>query len=321
MVSPKTKIKRPKKLVTLDELLAESSGVTIREYTGPLNSKFAKIKFEPVVRLMVPRTLPKTLNVDLRWHIEGLFSNDDSPRPNWSGYMDLMASGDHLSNSDITFVPIIDLNPSSYTCIYSTLTYVTEQCQKLNIKTPSITFDQPLWLKATEIVIDKSFNVVVHLGGFHTLMSFMGSIGTMMDSSGLYSPMETIYGENTVKHILTGKAISRAVRGHLLVKSALYTKLLGMVFSDKTITEYSTLSSEDFKIIQDGTISDNSIVETEVMKKFNDCMQELRNYLSENSRTAKLWIQFMDYVDLMRQTICAARSGDWNLSLDCFNSN
>ena len=95
----------------------------------------------------------------------------------------------------------------------------------------SITFDQPLWLKATEIAIDKSLNVVVHLGGFHTLMSFLGSVGTMMDGSGLASAPETVYGENTVKHMMTDKAISRAVRGHLLEESALYQILLGMVFS------------------------------------------------------------------------------------------
>ena len=46
---------------------------------------------------------------------------------------------------------------------------------------PSITFDQPLWLKA-EISIEKSLNVIVHLGGFHTLMSFVGSIRLLQKS-------------------------------------------------------------------------------------------------------------------------------------------
>ena len=41
-----------------------------------------------------------------------------------------------------------------------------------------ITFDQPLWLKATEIAVDTSLNVVLHLGGSHILMSFLGSVGT-----------------------------------------------------------------------------------------------------------------------------------------------
>ena len=47
------------------------------------------------------------------------------------------------------------------------------------------TFDQPLWIKATEIVNVKKLPIVLILGGFHMLMSFAGSIGTLMGSSGL----------------------------------------------------------------------------------------------------------------------------------------
>ena len=80
--------------------------------------------------------------------------------------------------------------------------------------TPCITFDQPLWLKATEIIQAKSLQIVCRLGGFHTMMSFLGSLGTMMRGSGLSECSEMIYGANAVKHILTGKAIVRALRGH-----------------------------------------------------------------------------------------------------------
>ena len=42
------------------------------------------------------------------------------------------------------------------------------------------------------------------------LMSFFGSIGTIMSSSGIERVLQSVHGENTVKHILTGKAVSRA---------------------------------------------------------------------------------------------------------------
>ena len=86
------------------------------------------------------------------------------------------------------------MKATNYTCIYSTLLFVINQCKKLNIITPSITFDQPLWLKATEISIEKSLDVVIHLGGFHTLMSFAGSLGFVMDGSGIESVFQTVYG-------------------------------------------------------------------------------------------------------------------------------
>ena len=39
-----------------------------------------------------------------------------------------------------------------------------------------------------------------------------------------------MYAENTVGHMLTGKAVSRAVRGHMLVDAALNTKLVSMAY-------------------------------------------------------------------------------------------
>ncbi len=87
--------------------------------------------------------------------------------------------------SKILLLPIIDLNPSDETCVYSTLLYIQGQAERLNIPTPCITFDQPLWLKAVEIIKAKSMNTVCRLSGFHTMMSFMGSIGAMMKGSGL----------------------------------------------------------------------------------------------------------------------------------------
>ena len=107
------------------------------------------------------------------------------PRPNWSGFMQHVFCNNRnsASKSEIIYLPIIDLNPSDETCIYSTLIYIQSQAKELNILTPCITFDQPLWIKAVEIIKAKSMNVVCtyRLGGFHIMMSFLGSImGSIM---------------------------------------------------------------------------------------------------------------------------------------------
>ena len=59
------------------------------------------------------------------------------------------------------------------------------QAKKLGIQVPSIIFDQPLWLKASGIIEESNLNIVYRLGGFHTMMSFMGSIGVLVKGSGL----------------------------------------------------------------------------------------------------------------------------------------
>jgi len=55
-----------------------------------------------------------------------------------------------------------------------------------------------------DIVVTEHLNIVVRLGGFHTLMNFVGAIGYIMRGSGLESALEYIFGKNTGEHILTG---------------------------------------------------------------------------------------------------------------------
>jgi len=80
--------------------------------------------------------------------------------------------------------------------------------------------------KAVEIIKSKSLKIVCRLGGFHMMMSFIGSIGSVMKGSGLEEALETAYGHNSVTHMISGKAISRALRGHFLVEAALVNKLI-----------------------------------------------------------------------------------------------
>ena len=123
--------------------------------------------------------------MDIIWHSASITLAENKPRANWLRCMQNLTHGEHPPKPKITFHPIIDLNTSDYTCIYSTLLFAFEQSKKLNIETPAVTFDQPLWKKAVEIAVEKSLLIVVRLGGFHKLMSFLGSVGTLMKGSGL----------------------------------------------------------------------------------------------------------------------------------------
>ena len=57
------------------------------------------------------------------------------------------------------------------------------------------------------IIEEKSMNIVCRLGGFHLLMSFLGSIGTLMNGSGLDEILEQVYATNVVPHIQPRKHI------------------------------------------------------------------------------------------------------------------
>ena len=325
--------------------LVKSKGVPIIHYINPLEKGLASVVFKPILELQVPYTLPSELCSDLLWHSGWMFSNATRPRPNWSGFMQHIFSGEQATpKSEVIRLPIIDLNPSDEICVYSTLLYIQSQAERLNIPTPCITFDQPLWLKAVEIIKAKSLNIVYRLGGFHTMMSFMGSIVSMMKSSGLEEALETAYGPNAVTHMISGKAVSRALRGHCLVEAALVNKLMVAVLpcewdedeasagelqnGHSTSSEVGDTGIPDkldasevekigdlFQAIEDKSLPVSNVTNSEELMKLETCLLKYKALLAEKSPTAKLWLQYIDYVETLKLFIRAERTGDWSLHL------
>ena len=173
-----------------------------------------------------------TYHVDLLWEMSFVVR---PKRPAWSGMMQAIHQGSYPGKSSVQFLPMIDLDPTDMSCIFSTLTYVCEQAKCYSV-TPVVTFDQPLWWKASMIIESEPSNsylksIVLRLGGLHMEMNFLGSIGYLMAGSGLQEVLEVIYAGNAVKHMLSGKAISRAVRGHLLIDAALHAILLANAYN------------------------------------------------------------------------------------------
>lgn len=68
-------------------------------------------------------------------------------------------------------------------------------------------------------------NIVCRLGCFHTMLNFLGNIGSMMKGSGLEEALENAYGPSAVTHMISGKAVSRALHGHFLIEATLMNKL------------------------------------------------------------------------------------------------
>lgn len=57
------------------------------------------------------------------------------------------------------------------------------------------------------------------------MMGFLSAIGRFMDGSSLAELLTTIYGDNSVVYILSGKAVSRALREHMMVDATLMIQL------------------------------------------------------------------------------------------------
>lgn len=176
-----------------------------------------------------------------------------------------------------------------------------------------VTFDQPLYAKAIKIVAsadnsDPISKIFVRLGGFHLLMSFLGSIGYIMSGSGLQEAMELVYAKNSVVHIMNGHAYERAMRCHFLIQIVLSKLLFDVaeVSPDLKQKVASFLNNVDLKKI-----------DVDSAEKLMDEIEELFETLSERSKTSQLWLQYWKQISLVKLFIRAERMGDFELHLYC----
>ena len=126
--SREIKMQKPMKV---SELLKDR-GVSIVQYLSPIKKGLSSVTFKPIRKLQVSYTRPSELSCNLLWHAGWVLGDEAIQRPNWSGFMQhIFSDDDHLhSKGKVLFLPIIDLNPSDETCIYSTLLYNQRQADK-----------------------------------------------------------------------------------------------------------------------------------------------------------------------------------------------
>ena len=118
--------------------------------------------------------------------------------------------------SSVKFLPMIILDPGNLNCIYSTLEFISEPAARYQV-TPIVTFDQPLWWKALHIILSLSSDsplrgIILRFVGFHTLMSYLGSMGYIMEDTGIHPAFQLVYAQSTVNHMLSGKAYASCTR-------------------------------------------------------------------------------------------------------------
>lgn len=98
-------------------------------------------------------------------------SNDVPGICGWNGFIEHITSKGQYEMSDINTMQFINASPSDYNTIYTTLLFAVEKCETAGQTTCFITFDQPLYKKARDIISssqDPRLKCgVVRLCGFH----------------------------------------------------------------------------------------------------------------------------------------------------------
>ena len=70
-----------------------------------------------------------------------------------------------------------------------------------------------------------------------------------------------------------------------------------------------------YKGVKDKSVPVSNIAESKELLKLEECLLKYRKLLAESSRTANLWLQYIEYVETLKLFIRAERTGNWTLHL------
>lgn len=207
--------------------------------------------------------------------------------PGYNGFMSTITKDLVYEGSQVICLPFLNYSATDYNTIYSALLYAKERAQKLNLPVCFVTFDQPLYEKSLDIIQAKENELTtVHarLGGFHTLMSFLGCIGYIMCGSGLADVLGVCYAKCSVVKMLDGRSYARAIRGHNLV----YLSLCKVILSEINFSEEEQTFLKNFADhLMEGMITYHDVQSsqplTAIVRKFMNKMKEIEN-------RGKIWI-------------------------------
>ena len=169
-----------------------------------------------------------------------------------------------------------------------------------------------------------------------------------MASSGLQEMLESIYAPNAVVHMLSGKAIARAVHTHLIVDAALIALMLRSVLNaplpcQPEISDSNENEDPDFaetvarppdeqcagvgknldlgeahtlyETLMARDMCAEKVCMSNVLKRIKDNLQKHSESVKMTSRTSALWVQYMNMIDILRKYNRAECTGNWALHL------
>ena len=133
-----------------------------------------------------------------------------------------LCPNDNKPKTLVVFGPMIDSPPAHPDTVMTTLVYLQRTLNAFGMQYTHVSVDLQLYQTACLVQWNdpqRWTGLILHPGMMHTLMSFLGCIGTLMKASGLEVLMSAAFG--CISIIINGKAWTNALRAYRLIIAVL----------------------------------------------------------------------------------------------------
>ena len=148
------------------------------------------------------------------------FASDQSQViPAWTGFNIKLRQEDVPRESSIGYCQVIDASPTEIPTVYTLLQRSLLIADQLGQQNVIIVFDQAIYAKALEVIWQNQVTfqrLVVRMGSFYTICSFLAAIRKRFGDAGLGDVLteSEIVGSGSVAAVLGGRHYNRALRTH-----------------------------------------------------------------------------------------------------------
>ena len=118
--------------------------------------------------------------------------------------------------------------------------------------------------------------------------------------------LKTVYAPNAVVHMLRGKAVLRALRGHML---PVHLPTRVTIFFKHLCHNELYAAFHQYDSLMDGHKSVEDLCMEDSLDQIKAKLDHLMTGLTA-SRTSKLWLQYMEMIKLLRNFLKAERTGN-----------
>ena len=116
--------------------------------------------------------------------------------------------------------------------------------------------------------------------------------------------------------MMTGKAVQRSFRGHLLVSKCLTQQIAANVIEsepdfDNLLPELERL----YTLLEAGEIDLETLLKTDCVERSVKALASKKSELSNSSKTSKLWLNYQYMLGVAQELTKADRTGSWQMHL------
>jgi hypothetical protein len=293
---------------------------------------FVKQHVEPQLTIVqtsiaVPDVVQQTSMSDFLWIFCRAGAEDGQQTiPGWAGWVSATADSPPIRQSTVDYMAPVNSSITENSTVQHVL-HVSQSATR-SVKQPYtiVTFDLAVAKKAYAQVWHHSLryqDVIVRLGVFHTICSYLGALGKLLRGSGFADIVieSGVCASGSIERVLTGKHYNRAMRVHKLTLEAL-ERLLFDAFRKETDAQAlievvhnatSSMMEEPTSENMQGVTANESC--RRLFEKLCTYKDKVRN--GELGKTAQFWIQYMDRIWLVLRFLRATKENNLDLHLAC----